>query len=190
MCIGECFLMHLGDQGFILSVNTLSWEYHWNPPCFYIHKKWPPFCFHHVSKINKLLCSFRIMKKIVIKTCDIFSILPINNPHLVKSLHYQVGVMFIQCTPIRKVTFCSFKKYCLIHMFALCITPYTKIYSDSLHYISFWIYIIFILFLKIKGRSNANRIINFNCEILELTLNNFQLIQIFFPWSRGSNIVF
>ncbi len=30
--------MHLGDQGFILPLNTLSLEYHQNPPCFYIHK--------------------------------------------------------------------------------------------------------------------------------------------------------
>jgi hypothetical protein len=35
----------------------------------------------------------------------------------------------------------------------------------------------YIVFKKIKGKSNANGIIIFNGEILELTLNNFQLIQ-------------
>jgi hypothetical protein len=43
------------------------------------------------------LCFFRIMKKIVIKALwYIFNL--VRNTHLEKSLHYQVGVMFIQCT--------------------------------------------------------------------------------------------
>ncbi len=51
----------------------------------------------------------------------------------------------------------------------------------ALHHIYIYIYII-------KGKSNANGIIIFNSEILELTLNNLQLIQCFFPRSRGYNV--
>jgi hypothetical protein len=48
------------------------------------------------------------------------------------------------------------------------------------HYALHHIYII-------KEKSNSNGIIIFNCEILELTLNNLRLIQSFFPWSWGFN---